>query len=77
MLDPDVEMVKEKAEMQSMTIINPETGEEITQETPVSYDLNYRRVKGKNQVCMSHPPEEVLISRFAETYTVLLMLHTA
>ncbi|MCP3685490.1 MAG: hypothetical protein GY861_22795 [bacterium] len=66
MLDPDVEIVKEKAEMQSMTIINPETGEEITQETPVSYDLTIRRVKGKNQVCIeSIPPEEVLISRFA------------
>ena len=66
MLDPDVEMVKEKAEMQSMTIINPETGEEVTQETPVSYDLTIRRVKGKNQVCIeSIPPEEVLISRFA------------
>ena len=66
MLDPDVEMVKEKVEMQSMTIINPETGEEITQESPVSYDLTIRRVKGKNQVCIeSIPPEEVLISRFA------------
>ena len=66
MLDPDVEIVKEKAEMQSMTIINPETGEEITQESPVSYDLTIRRVKGKNQVCIeSIPPEEVLISRFA------------
>ena len=66
MLDPDVEMVKEKAEMQSMTIINPETGEEITQETPVSYDLTVRRVKRKDQVCIeSIPPEEVLISRFA------------
>lgn len=66
MLDPDVEIVKEKAEMQSMTIINPETGEEITQETPVSYDLTIRRVKAKNQVCIeSIPPEEVLISRFA------------
>jgi hypothetical protein len=66
MLDPDVEMVKEKVEMQSMTIINPETGEEVTQESPVSYDLTIRRVKGKNQVCIeSIPPEEVLISRYA------------
>jgi len=66
MLDPDVEIVKETAEMQSMTIINPETGEEITQESPVSYDLTIRRVKGKNQVCIeSIPPEEVLISRYA------------
>tara|TARA_R110002049_G_scaffold11425_2_gene53826 strand:- start:6551 stop:8674 length:2124 start_codon:yes stop_codon:yes gene_type:complete len=66
MLDPDVEMVKERAEMQSMTIINPETGEEIIQESPVSYDLTIRRVKAKNQVCIeSIPPEEVLISRYA------------
>jgi len=66
MLDPDVEIVKETAEMQSMTIINPETGEEMTQESPVSYDLTIRRVKGKNQVCIeSIPPEEVLISRYA------------
>ena len=66
MMDPDVEIVKESAQMQSMTIINPETGEEITQETPVSYDLTIRRVKSKDQVCIeSIPPEEVLISRYA------------
>ena len=66
MLDPDVEIVKESAQMQSMTIINPETGEEITQESPVSYDLTIRRVKRKDQVCIeSIPPEEVLISRYA------------
>lgn len=66
MMDPDVEIVKESAQMQSMTIINPETGEEITQETPTSYDLTVRRVKRKDQVCIeSIPPEEVLISRYA------------
>ena len=66
MMDPDVEIVKESAQMQSITIINPETGEEITQETPVSYDLTIRRVKSKDQVCIeSIPPEEVLISRYA------------
>ena len=66
MMDPDVEIVKESAQMQSMTIINPETGEEVTQETPVSYDLTIRRVKSKDQVCIeSIPPEEVLISRYA------------
>lgn len=65
-MDPDVEIVKESAQMQSMTIINPETGEEITQESPVSYDLTIRRVKRKDQVCIeSIPPEEVLISRYA------------
>ncbi len=66
MMDPDVEIVKESAQMQSMTIINPETGEEVTQESPTSYDLTIRRVKSKDQVCIeSIPPEEVLISRYA------------
>jgi hypothetical protein len=65
-MDQNIEIVKEKAEMQSMTIINPETGEEVTQESPVSYDLTIRRVKSKDQVCIeSIPPEEVLISRYA------------
>ena len=62
--DPNVEVIEEKAEMQSMTIINQETGEEVVQETPVSYDIKIRRVKSKDQVCIeSIPPEEVLISR--------------
>ena len=56
-------------EMESMTIINPETGEEITQESPASYDLTIRRVKRKNQVCIEAvPPEEVLISRDARSF---------
>ena len=65
-MDADVEIVKEKVEMQTMTMLDPTTGEEITQETPASYDLTIRRVKKKNQVCIeSIPPEEVLISRNA------------
>lgn len=65
-LDPNVEVVEEKAEMESMTIMNPETGEEMTQETPASYDVKIRRVKAKDQVVIEAvPTEEVLISRHA------------
>ena len=49
-----------------MTIVDEMTGEEMTQETPVSYDLTVRRVTAKNKVCIeSVPPEEVLIARNA------------
>ena len=66
MLDPDVEMVEEKVEMQSMTVMDQMTGEEIVQETPASYDVTIRRVKAKDQVCIEAiPTEEVLISRHA------------
>jgi hypothetical protein len=65
-LDPNVEVIEEKIEMQSMTIMNPETGEEITQETPASYDVKIRRIKPKDQVVIEAvPTEEVLISRHA------------
>jgi hypothetical protein len=65
-LDPNVEVIEEKIEMQSMTIMNPETGEEMTQETPASYDVKIRRIKPKDQVVIEAvPTEEVLISRHA------------
>ena len=65
-LDPDVEMVKEKVEMQSMTLFDQVTGEEIVQETPASYDVTIRRVKAKDQVVIEAvPTEEILISRYA------------
>ena len=65
-MDADVEIVKEKIEMEQMKMIDRMTGEEVMQETPVSYDVTIRRVKKKNQVCIeSIPPEEVLISRNA------------
>ncbi len=65
-LDPNVEVIEEKIEMQSMTMINPETGEEMTQETPASYDVKIRRIKPKDQVVIEAvPTEEVLISRHA------------
>ena len=46
-MDVNVEVVEEKIEMQSITIMNPETGEEMTQETPASYDVKIRRIKPK------------------------------
>ena len=65
-LDPNVEVIEEKIEMQSMTMMNPETGEEMTQETPASYDVKIRRIKPKDQVVIEAvPTEEVLISRHA------------
>ena len=68
-LDPDVEVVDESIKMESITMLNPETGEEIVQESPASYDLTIRRVKRKDQVCIEAvPPEEVLISRNARSF---------
>lgn len=65
-LDPNVEVIEEKVEMQSMTIIEPETGEEMTQETPASYDVKIRKIKAKDQVVIEAvPTEEILISRHA------------
>ena len=65
-MDVNVEVIEEKIEMQSMTIMNPETGEEMTQETPASYDVKIRRIKPKDQVVIEAvPTEEVLISRHA------------
>ena len=65
-LDPNVEVIEEKIEMQSITMMNPETGEEMTQETPASYDVKIRRIKPKDQVVIEAvPTEEILISRHA------------
>jgi len=65
-LDPNVEVIEEKIEMQSITMMSPENGEEMTQETPASYDVKIRRVKAKDQVVIEAvPTEEILISRHA------------
>jgi len=67
-MDPDVEIVKEEVKMETVTMMDDVTGEEVTQESPASYDLTIRRVKRKNQVCIEAvPPEEVLISRDARS----------
>ena len=65
-LDPNVEIVKETVTMETITQVDPMTGEQFTQEIPATYDLTIRRIKSKDQVCIeSIPPEEVLISRNA------------
>ena len=65
-LDKDVEIVEESATKETITTMDPLTGEQVTEEIPVSFDLTIRRVKQKNQVCIEAiPPEEVLISRHA------------
>ncbi len=65
-IDKDVEIVKESSTTETITTLDPMSGEEITQEIPTSYDLTIRRLKQKNQVCIEAiPPEEVLLSRHA------------
>jgi hypothetical protein len=65
-LDPNVEIVEESVTMQSITTVDPVSGEEVTQEIPAMYDITIRRVKAKKHVCIEAiPPEEVLISRHA------------
>jgi len=71
-MDEDVEIVEEKMEVETLTIVNEMTGDEITEERPISYDLKIRRVKAKDQVVIEAvPPEEILISRSARD------IHTA
>ena len=67
-LDKNVEVIEESATQETITTLDPISGEEVTQEIPVSYDLTIRRLKPKDQVCIeSVPPEEILISRHART----------
>ena len=66
LMEKDVEVMEESVTSESMTMIDEMSGEEITQETPISYDLKIRRVKPKDQVVIEAiPPEEILISRAA------------
>jgi len=65
-LDKNVEIIEESVTQETITTLDPMSGEEITQEIPASYDLTIRRLKPKDQVCIeSVPPEEILISRHA------------
>jgi len=67
-MDENVEIISESVEMSTMTMIDPMTNEEVTQESPASYDLTIRRIREKNQVCIEAiPPEEVLIARHARS----------
>ena len=66
LMEKDVEVMEESVTSESMTMIDEMSGEEITQETPISYDLKIRRVNPKDQVVIEAiPPEEILISRAA------------
>ncbi len=65
-LDPDVEVLQESVEKETIEIIDPITEKKVSQEIPLSYDIRIRRIKSKDQVCIeSIPPEEILISRHA------------
>jgi len=67
-MDKDVEILSETATEETITTLDPVSGQEVTQVIPVSYDLTIRRVKAKNQVVLeSVPPEEVLIARHARS----------
>lgn len=67
-LDPDVEIVSEESEMELIEMEDPQTGEMITQEKPVLFNLKIRRIVNKGKVCIDAiPPEEILISRDART----------
>ena len=67
-LDPNVEVVSQEAEMELIEMQDPQTGEMISQEKPVLFNLKIRRITNKSKVCIDAiPPEEVLISRDART----------
>lgn len=66
--DIEVEIVKEKTEEMTREVYDDSTGQQITQSIPLRYDIDIRRVKKKNKVCVDAvPPEEILISRDART----------
>ena len=66
--DIEVEIVREKTEEMTREVYDDSTGQQITQSIPLRYDIDIRRVKKKNKVCVDAvPPEEILISRDART----------
>ena len=68
LLDPEVEILSQTIESEKLSVTDEESGEEIQQEMPISYDVTIKRVKEKNQVCIeSVPPEEVLVARHARS----------
>jgi len=68
LLDPEVEILSQTIESEKLSVTDEESGEEIEQEMPISYDVTIKRVKEKNQVCIeSVPPEEVLVARHARS----------
>jgi hypothetical protein len=68
LLDPEVEILSQTIESEKLSVTDEQSGEEIEQEMPISYDVTIKRVKEKNQVCIeSVPPEEVLVARHARS----------
>ena len=46
----NVEIVEESVTMETITTVDPVSGEEVVQEIPAMYDITIRRVKAKNQL---------------------------
>lgn len=66
--DENVEVMDSQEIMGDFSVIDEATGEEISEQQVIGYDLTIRRVKEKNDVIIeSIPPEEVLISRNARS----------
>mgnify|MGYP003109438345 CR=1 FL=1 len=49
-MDKDVEILSETATEETITTLDPVSGQEVTQVIPVSYDLTIRRVKAKTKL---------------------------
>ena len=65
-VDPANEIVEQTVKMQTVTVVDPETGEEIQQEVEAGIDVTVRREVARDQVVIEAvPPEEILIARNA------------
>lgn len=65
-VDPANEIVEQTVKMQTVTLVDQETGEEIEQEVEAGIDVTVRREAARDQVVIEAvPPEEVLIARNA------------
>ena len=65
-VDPANEVVEQTVKMQTVTLVDQETGEEIEQEVEAGIDVTVRREAARDQVVIEAvPPEEVLIARNA------------
>ena len=65
-VDPANEVVEQTVKMQTVTVVDQETGEEIEQEVEAGIDVTVRREAARDQVVIEAvPPEEVLIARNA------------
>ena len=66
--DDDVEVLEKEDIMEAQTVIDPQTGEDITQEKPTRHNLKIKRSVTSDKICLeSIPPEEILLSRNARS----------